>query len=113
MTTGGSTMSHCQAAAYSAWALLNDNRWIDNVTLPGRADSGKTFNLGVSPGFFDTMGIRLLNGRDFDGRDLGPDASAVVVNEAFARRFFPGQSVLGKQFDRGGGGAQRDLREIE
>ena len=44
------------------------------------------------------MGIRLLDGRDFAGRDLGPNASAVVVNEAFARRFFPGQSVLGKRF---------------
>jgi predicted permease len=101
-----------QGAAYSAWALLNDNRWVDNVRLPGHADSGKTFNLGVSPGFFDTMGIRLLDGRDFSRRDLGPNASAVVVNEAFARRFFPGQSVLGKQFDRSGSGTQRDLREI-
>jgi predicted lysophospholipase L1 biosynthesis ABC-type transport system permease subunit len=53
------------------------------------------------------MGIRLLDGRDFAERDLGPNASAVVVNEAFARSFFPGQSVVGKQFDRDG-----DLLEI-
>ena len=33
-----------QAAAYSAWALLNDNRWVDDVRIPGRADSGKTFD---------------------------------------------------------------------
>ncbi len=91
-----------QAAAYSAWALLNDNRWISKVKIPGRTDSGKTHQLGVSPGFFNTMGIRLLDGRDFAGRDLGPSASAVVVNEAFTRRFFPGQSVIGKQFDRDG-----------
>jgi putative ABC transport system permease protein len=96
-----------QAAAYSAWALLNDNRWISNVKIPGRTDSGKTHQLSVSPGFFDTMGIRLLDGRDLAGRDWDPQASAVVVNEAFARRFFPGQSVLGKQFDRDG-----DLLEI-
>jgi predicted permease len=101
-----------QAAGYSVWALLNDNRWIDYVRIPGRADSGKAFNLGVSPGFFETIGIRLLDGRDFATRDLDPKASAVVVNEAFARRFFPGQSVVGKQFDRSGGGAQPDLREI-
>lgn len=96
-----------QAAAYSSWALLNDNRWIDNVKIPGRTDSGKIFMLGVSPGFFDMMGIRTLDGRDFTLRDVVPKASAVVVNEAFARRFFPGQSVLGKQFDRNG-----DLLEI-
>ena len=96
-----------QAAAYSAWALLNDNRWISKVKIPGRTDSGQTYQLGVSPGFFDTMGIRLLEGRDFARHDLGPNASAVVVNEAFARSFFPGQSVVGKQFDRDG-----DLLEI-
>jgi MacB-like periplasmic core domain/FtsX-like permease family len=86
---------------------LNDNRWISKVKIPGRTDSGQTYQLGVSPGFFDTMGIRLLEGRDFARHDLGPSASAVVVNEAFARSFFPGQSVVGKQFDRDG-----DLLEI-
>jgi predicted permease len=91
-----------QATAYSAWALLNDNRWISMVKIPGRADSGQTHQLGVSAGFFDTMGIRMLDGRDFTSRDSGPSASVVVVNEAFARRFFPGQSVVGKQFDRDG-----------
>jgi len=96
-----------QAAAYSAWALLNDNRWISKVKIPGRTDSGQTYQLGISPGFFDTMGIRLLEGRGFARRDLGPNSSAVVVNEAFARSFFPGQSVVGKQFDRDG-----DLLEI-
>jgi predicted permease len=85
-----------------AAALLNDNRWISNAKIPGRTDSGKTYQLGVSPGFFDAMGIRLLDGRDFAARDLDPKTPVVVVNEAFARRFFPGQSVLGKQFDRNG-----------
>jgi len=96
-----------QAAAYSAWALLNDNQWISKIKIPGRTDSSETYQLGVSGGFFDAMGIRLLDGRDFAERDLGPNASAVVVNEAFARSFFPGQSVVGKQFDRDG-----DLLEI-
>jgi hypothetical protein len=60
------------AAVYSAWALLNDNQWISKVKIPGRTDSGQTYQLGVSPGFLDTMGIRLLEGRDFARRDLGP-----------------------------------------
>jgi hypothetical protein len=97
---------------------LNDNQWISKVKVPGRTDSGQTYQLGVSPGFFDTMGIRLLEGRDFARRDLGPNASAVVVNEAFARSFFPGQSVVGKQFDRDGDvleivGLVRDAKYLE
>ena len=67
-----------QAAAYSAWVLLNDNRWISKVKIPGRTDSSQTYTLGISPGFFDTMGIRLLEGRDFARRDWGPNSSAVV-----------------------------------
>ena len=107
-----------QAAAYSSWALLTDNQWISKVKIPGRTDSGQTYQLGVSPGFFDTMGIRLLEGRDLARRDLGPNASAVVVNEAFARSFFPGQSVVGKQFDRDGDsleivGLVRDAKYLE
>jgi predicted permease len=96
-----------QAAAYSNWALLNDNRWFSKVKVAGRTESGRTYQLAVSPGFFATMGIRLLDGRDLAPRDLDPKAPTVVVNQEFARRFFPGQNVLGKQFDRDG-----DLLEI-
>src|SRR5439155_858828 len=63
--------------------------------------------LSVSPGFFDTIGIPLLAGRDIALREWEPKSSAVVVNEAFARRFFPGENPIGKRFDPGGG-----MREI-
>ena len=52
----------------------------------------------VSPGYFETMGIRLLRGRLFDGRD-GPDAPpAAVINETAARKFWPNEDALGKRF---------------
>ncbi len=49
----------------------------------------------VSPGFFRTMGIHLIRGRDFEARDTdrGPVA---IVNETFARTFFPGEDPIGK-----------------
>ena len=47
------------------------------------------------------MGLRLLAGRDFEPRDAEPEApTAVVVNETFARRYFPGESPLGRHFFR-------------
>jgi len=50
----------------------------------------------VSPGYFSTLRIRLLKGRDLSERD-GPDAPhAAVVNETMTRRFFPGDDPLGK-----------------
>jgi putative ABC transport system permease protein len=62
---------------------------------PGREPAAK-FVL-VTPGFFQTAGIRLLKGRDVNVRDTADTPDVMVVNEAFARRFFPGEEVLGKR----------------
>jgi putative ABC transport system permease protein len=58
----------------------------------------------VSPEFFATMGIPILDGRAFTGTDLLRDGSTVVVDEAFAERYFPGRSAVGQEisFDPGG-----------
>jgi len=59
------------------------------------------YYLPVSPGFAATMRIPLLAGRDLAPADLNIDpATAVLVNEAFVRRFFPGERAVGRQFGR-------------
>ena len=54
----------------------------------------------VSPGYFDTMGVPIVGGRDLtlsDAMPIGPGRAApVIVNEAFAREYFPGQSAVGQ-----------------
>jgi predicted permease len=50
----------------------------------------------VSPGWFRTMGISLLAGRDFNNRDRKGNIPVVIVNEAFVREFFKGESPVGK-----------------
>jgi predicted permease len=51
-----------------------------------------------SPGYFDAIGIRMLAGRTFvEGQDVQGDQLGIVVNRAFAERFWPGQSVIGKR----------------
>ncbi|HSC26928.1 MAG TPA: ADOP family duplicated permease [Vicinamibacterales bacterium] len=50
----------------------------------------------VTPGYFDTMGIPVLQGREFDGRDVGQTPRRVIVNEAMARRFWPGGAAVGR-----------------
>ncbi len=49
----------------------------------------------VSPGYFDTLGIRLLDGADF--REARPPADVVVLNQAAAARAFPGQTAVGRE----------------
>ncbi len=96
-----------QSASMSGWGLFQGRGRNKGVQIPGRpTDSYSPWYLPVSPGFFKTMGIRLVGGRDFDRRDARQDAPpAVVVNESFARRYFPEGSALGRSFFRVDAGA--------
>jgi predicted permease len=68
----------------------------------------------VTPGYFRTMGIPLLEGRDFGEQDDGKAPPVLVVNEAFARKFFPGEQVIGKRIEPGANDGQSPerMREI-
>jgi putative ABC transport system permease protein len=50
----------------------------------------------ISPSFFETMGIPLLHGRMFTARDKEDAPPVGIVNEVFARRFWPNESAVGK-----------------
>jgi predicted permease len=68
----------------------------------------------VEPGFFQTLGVRVATGRDFMARDDLDSNPVAIVNEAFARRYFPGVSALGRHVRPGiGNGYPKEpLREI-
>lgn len=68
----------------------------------------------VTPGYFGAMGITLLRGRDFSQRDDSQAPRVVVVNDAFARKFFPGEEVIGKRIKPGAtnGKEGMQMREI-
>lgn len=51
----------------------------------------------VSDGYFSTLGIRLLRGREFTSRDDSAASPVLVVNEAFARRTWPNEDAIGKR----------------
>ena len=51
----------------------------------------------VGPSYFTTMGIRIIQGRDFTDADRGGEAK-VIVNEEFARRYLPGLNPVGRRF---------------
>jgi putative ABC transport system permease protein len=59
------------------------------------------FDTTVGDGYFETLGIRLVKGRFLNARDTSDSMPVVVVNEEFARRFFPGEEVLGKHVVQG------------
>jgi putative ABC transport system permease protein len=69
----------------------------------------------VTPGYFGAMRIPLLKGRDFTERDTADAPRVLVVNEAFARQYFPGEDVIGKRIEPGATNGRQDkmqMREI-
>jgi putative ABC transport system permease protein len=55
----------------------------------------------VSPGYVETMGLRLIEGRSFGPTDLGVTNTNVIVTAALAQRFWPGQSAIGHRIKGG------------
>ena len=74
----------------------------DSPTPPGQSQPVTPW-VAVTPEYFRALGLKLLEGRLFDERDaLRPDLETVVVDRAWARRFFPGASAIGKRLHEGG-----------
>ncbi len=57
----------------------------------------------VSPNYFETLGVRLLEGRVFTSADTADSPSVVIINETMAKQFWPDQSAVGKRIGRGSG----------
>jgi putative ABC transport system permease protein len=67
----------------------------------------------ASPGFFKTLNIPMLRGRDFSERDDSKAPGVVIVNEAFARKYFPNEDAVGKRITPGASNSgEPPLREI-
>ena len=99
-----------QASAIARFPLLTGGSWNDEMTILAdkRISTDRDVNLNsVTPGFFQTMGIRIIAGRNFDERDARapgePGWGSAIVNEAFVKRYLGGRSPLGVRICAGSG----------
>jgi putative ABC transport system permease protein len=90
------TISVVTPVSGSSWQWGIDA--VDGVIIPTTGDNFQprsTYANIVSPGWFDTFGVRVIAGRDFTAADRDGSVKVTIVNEAFARKFMPGQNPIG------------------
>lgn len=81
--------------------------WFQLHVRPERSDAATSIAVRrhhVSPGYFDALGVRRIEGRDFDDSDVaGGDIRNVVVSKSLAERTFPGGPAVGQRLKTEGG----------
>jgi len=103
-------MPGIEAAAVANTSLLRGGSFSRTLTIESDkrvVTDGSVYGLRVTPGFFATLGIRLIAGREFDERDTRdarpgtPGFRSVIVNQRFARRYFGDRSPVGRRIGIG------------
>jgi putative ABC transport system permease protein len=75
---------------------------LENDTLPPGAPQPGAYRVIVTPGYLETLGLKLVEGRFYEEADMAPGRRLFVVDQSFARKFFPHGSAIGGRFSFGG-----------
>ena len=88
-----------RGVAESGWPMLSTESWTGEIAVSGGPPSNDWGSfLSVSPGWFETMRMRLISGRDFRPSDTFPGAA--IVNEAFVRRYLKAMQPVGTTIEK-------------
>ena len=105
-----------KSAALASVPILAGDEWDSSMAVEGHqpkdGEDMQAFMNALSPGYFETMKIPLLEGRDFRSSDAKQESTVAIVNRKFAEHFFKGQSAVGKRLGFGGGPGTKLTIEI-
>ncbi|MGD9905377.1 MAG: ABC transporter permease [Vicinamibacterales bacterium] len=95
------------SVGWAAVPILSGDEWDSTMSVEGhKAADGEdmqAFMNMLSPDYFATMGIPILEGRDFRRSDSQKETTVAIVNKRFADHFFPAQSAIGRHVGWGDG----------
>ena len=74
---------------------------VEGVSYAEDRDHPFARNGRITPGYFDAVGVDLVEGRDFNALDTDQSESVAIVNASFARAHYPGESPIGRRFRAG------------
>ena len=104
------------SAALASVPILAGDEWDSSMAVEGHQsrddEDMQAFMNALSPGYFQTLNIPFLEGRDFRSGDAKETATVAIVNRRFAEHFFPGRSAVGKRLGFGGGPSSKLTIEI-
>jgi predicted permease len=89
--------------APALYAPMSGDSWNEGIRIAGRPEPGPKEDTGagwarVMPGFFETLGAKIVQGRSIEEQDTAITRPIAVVNEAFVRRFFKRENPIGQHF---------------
>jgi putative ABC transport system permease protein len=92
-----------RAASAALYAPMSGDSWNDGVRVEGKPEprGDEDDSAGwtrVTPNFFETIGDPMVSGRPITEEDTATTRHVAVINQAFAKRFFPGENPLGRHF---------------
>src|SRR5256714_10426164 len=82
---------------------------VEGRPLPPVSDRTIVVRSTISPGFLETLGIPIKQGRDFNWRDRADTPGTVIINEAMAKKFFPGENPIGHRLITGIASIPREI----
>ena len=95
------------SAGMAAVSILSGDEWDSSMSVEGHrptdGEDMQAFMNALSVGYFKTMKIPFLEGRDFTRLDFKEDTTVAIVNQRFAEHFFKGTSAVGKRIGWGVG----------
>jgi macrolide transport system ATP-binding/permease protein len=90
-----------QSLSYGLVMPFSGSRYMSSIFVEGRQplpDEQMAFDTSVvGPHYHETMGIKIVEGRGFTEQDRAGTSPVVIINEALARRLFPGEKAIGKR----------------
>ncbi len=86
----------------SLYTPMEDNNWGTGIQVKGQPNPHEGASVvKVNSEYFDSVGTRVLMGRGISKRDTPTAPAVAVVNQEFAKKFFPGQNPIGRYFGTG------------
>jgi predicted permease len=104
------------AVSYSLYSPMEGDNWSSGISIAGRTSDpaspdSSSWNR-VGPGFFETVGTRLMRGRAIDDRDVPGAQRVAVVSQEFVRQFLADKNPLGQHLGIGDASHARDFEIV-